>query len=247
MQNITTIALSRLSAQERAIDVAAVNMANTATPGFHAERMVFADWLIRLPGGGQPPGGNVISYTQDRATYRDTRQGPLTHTGNPLDIAIGTPDGYFSVQTPRGVRLTRAGHFELSAGGTIVDGSGNALLDTQGRAIQAAPNDAGFSITGDGTISGDSGRLGRFAVVKPSDPQALRPEGNRLFAADKPTTPVIRPDLVQGAIEDSNVQPITEMTRMMTELRSYQFVTQFVQSEAEREQTTIDKLTQKRA
>jgi flagellar basal-body rod protein FlgF len=246
MQNITTIALSRLAAQERAIEVAAVNMANTATPGFHAERMVFADWLVRQPGGGQPPGGNVISYTQDRATYRDTRQGPLTHTGNPLDIAIGAPDGYFTVQTPAGVRLTRAGHFELSAGGTIVDGSGNALLDTQGRPLQAAPSDSGFTITGDGTLSGDSGRIGRIAVVKPTDAQAMRPEGNRLFVADKPPTPIARPDIVQGAIEDSNVQPITEMTRMMTELRAYQFVSQFVQSEADREQTTIDKLTQKR-
>ncbi len=247
MQNITTIALSRLAAQERVIDVAASNMANTGTPGFHAERMVFADWLVRQPAGSQPPGGQTIAYTQDRATYRDVRQGPMTHTGNPLDIAVGAPEGYFTVQTPRGVRLTRAGHFELSADGTIVDGSGNALLDTQGRPIQAAPNDRNFSITGDGTLSGTSGRLGRIAVVKPADPQALRPEGNRLFAADKPTTPIDRPDIVQGAIEDSNVQPITEMTRMMTDLRSYQFITQLVQSEAERAQGTIDKLTQKRA
>ena len=57
MQNITTIALSRLAAQERVIDVAASNMANTGTPGFHAERMVFADWLLRQPVGSQPPGG----------------------------------------------------------------------------------------------------------------------------------------------------------------------------------------------
>ncbi len=246
MQNITTVALSRLAAQERAIDVAATNMANTATPGFQAERMVFADWLVRQPGGGQPPGGAVISYTQDRATYRDTRPGPLTHTGNPLDLAIGVSDGFFTVQTQRGVRLTRAGHFELSASGTIVDGNGNALLDTQGRPIQAAPTDAGFSITGDGTISGDSGRIGRIAIVRPPDAQSLRPEGNRLFTADKPTTAVDTPAIVQGAIEDSNVQPVTEMTRMMTELRTYQFVSQFVQSESERQQTTIDKLTQKR-
>ena len=247
MQNVTTIALSRLAAQERVIDVAASNMANTGTPGFHAERMVFADWLVRQPAASQPPGGQIIAYTQDRATYRDVRPGPMTQTGNPLDIAVGAPDGYLTVQTAGGVRLTRAGHFELSASGTIVDGSGNALLDTQGQPIQAPLNDSNLSITGDGTLSGASGRIGRIAVVKPTDPQDLRPEGNRLFATAKPTAPVDRPDLVQGAIEDSNVQPVTEMTRMMSDLRTYQFISQLVQSEAERAQATIDKLTQKRA
>ncbi len=246
MQNITTVALSRLAAQERALDVGAANMANAATPGFHAERMVFADWLVKQPGGSQPPGGQVISYAQDRATYRDTRQGPLTHTGNPLDIAVGTPDGYFTVQTPGGTRLTRAGHFELSAGGRIVDGTGNALLDIQGRPIQVAATDTTFTITGDGTLSSESGRIARIAVVQPANQQALRPEGSRLFSTDKPTIPVIKPDIVQGAIEDSNVQPVIEMTRMMTDLRAYQFVSQLVQAESEREQSAIDKLTQKR-
>ena len=246
MQNITTIALSRLAAQERALGVTATNIANTATPGFRAERMVFADWLVRQPAGTEPPGGQTIAYTQDRATYRDDRQGPITHTGNPLDLAIGSPDGYFTVQTPRGVRLTRAGHFELSASGTIVDGGGNALLDTQGRPIQTAPTDTGFTITGDGTLSGENGRLARIAVVKPADIQSLRAEGSRLFATDKPTTPVAKPELIQGAIEDSNVQPITEMTRMMSDLRSYQFIGQLVQEESDRTQSLIDKLTQRR-
>jgi flagellar basal-body rod protein FlgF len=247
MQNITSIALSRLAAQQRSLDVLADNIANAATPGFRGQRMIFADWLVREPAGAEPPGGATIAFTQDRATYRDTRPGPLTHTGNPLDLAIGAPDGFFTVQTPRGVRLTRAGHFELSANGTIVDGDGNALLDTNGRPIRAAPGDTGFSVTGDGTIGSDNGQLGRIAVVRPADPQALRAEGNRLFAAPTPPTPLARPAIVQGAIEDSNVQPIVEMTRMMGDLRSYQFVAQLVQAESDREQAAIDKITQKRS
>ena len=247
MQNITTIALSRLAAQERALDVTASNIANTTTPGFHAERMVFADWLVRQPAGTQPPGGQTITYTQDRATYRDTRPGPMSHTGNPLDIAIGTPDGYFAVQTPRGVRYTRAGHFEISPSGTIVDGSGNALLDTARRPIQVAATDVNLSVTGDGTISSVNGRLGRVGIFKPTDSQNLKAEGSRLFSTDKPLDAVIRPDLVQGAIEESNVQSVLELTRMMTDLRNYQFVGQFVQTEAERQQSAIDKIMQKRS
>ncbi len=230
MQNNITIALSRLAAQERTLDTIASNIANSATPGFQAERMVFADWLVRQPSGSGPPGGQTITYTQDRATYRDQRPGPLTHTGNPLDLAIGDQQGFFSVRTPNGVRLTRSGHFELSAGGTLVDGSGNALLDTQGRPIQLSPTDITLTVTGDGTVSSENGRVARIGVVKPTDPLGLRAEGNRLFSTSKPTQTVPTPNIVQGAIEDSNVQPVMELSRMMTDLRSYQFVGQFVQT-----------------
>ena len=52
-----------------------------------------------------------------------------------------------------------------------------------------------------------------------------------------------QPQVVQGAIESSNVQPITEMTRMMQMEREFQFMTQFVQSEGDRQQSAIDTLT----
>lgn len=246
MQNITSIALSRLVSQDRALDVTATNIANAGTPGFHAGRMVFADWLVRQPPGSQPPGGQTVNYTQDRATYRDNRQGPLTHTSNPLDLAIGDTDAFFTVQTRNGPRLTRAGHFERSPTGTIVNSQGNALLDTAGKPIQVSPTDVTLSITGDGTISSENGRLGRIGVVKPSAPRSLKPEGSQLYATAAPTTPSAAPLLVQGAIEDSNVQPVMELTRMMSDLRAYQFVGQLVQAEADRQQGAIDKLTQKR-
>jgi flagellar basal-body rod protein FlgF len=70
----------------------------------------------------------------------------------------------------------------------------------------------------------------------------LTAEGGTLFRADTPTTAVARPGIVQGAIEESNVQPVLEMTRMMDGLRQFQFVSQFVQAEADRRQSSIDKL-----
>jgi flagellar basal-body rod protein FlgF len=247
MQNITTIALSRLAAQQRAMDVTATNMANAATQGFHAERMVFADWLVRQPAGSEPPGGQTLAYAQDRATYRDARPGPMTRTGNPLDLALGDPDGFFTVQTANGPRLTRAGHYELSSSGTVVDPDGNALLTTQGRPIQVSPADGALSVTGDGTISGQNGQLGRIGVVRPGAPQSLRPEGGRLFATTEPTQPVATPKVTQGMVEASNVQPVLELTRMMNDLRAYEFVGQFVQADSDRQQSAIDKLTQKRS
>ncbi len=133
MQNASTIALSRLVAQQRAMDVTASNLANADTPGFKTGRTLFADWLSRQAGTTAVPGGRVLAYTQDRATYRDQAAGPLTHTANPLDLAITGP-GFFTVQSKAGAMLTRAGRFELQSDGTVADADGNALLDTAGAA-----------------------------------------------------------------------------------------------------------------
>src|SRR5260370_30306106 len=210
LDNISTIALSRMVAPQRALDVTATNIANSATNGYHGERMVSSDWLMNQNAAGQPPGGGVIAYPQDRATYRDARPGPLAHTGTPLALAVGT-EGFFTVQSPRGPRLTRAGHFELSSTGGIVDGEGNALLDASGRPMQVGPADGTLTVTGDGTISSENGRIGRIGVVLPHDPQKLQAEGSRLFSADVPTRPVAAPKVSQGTIEESNVQPTVEL------------------------------------
>ena len=244
MENATTIALSRLMAQQRAIDVTATNIANAATPGFHAERMLFSAWLVRQTAPGQPPGAGALAYTQDRATWRDTTPGPIAHTGNALDLALGT-DGFFTVQTPRGPRLTRDGHFSLNATGAIVDAQNEPLLDSAGKPIQISTADGPLSITADGTISSNNGQIGKIGVVAPTDPQQLKAEGAALFASGSPTAPVATPQVIQGAMEDSNVQPTTELASMMTALREFQFVTQFVQGEADMQQAAIDKITQK--
>jgi flagellar basal-body rod protein FlgF len=70
----------------------------------------------------------------------------------------------------------------------------------------------------------------------------LTAEGNTLFRSGSPTTPVKSPGLVEGSVEDSNVQPVLEVTRMMDGLRQFQFVSQMIQAEADRQQAVIDKL-----
>jgi flagellar basal-body rod protein FlgF len=242
MQNSTTIALSRMVAQQRAIDVTANNIANAATSGFHATRMLFSDWLLREPAQAQPHGSAAEAYTQDRSTYRDTTSGPLTHTGNPLDLAL-SGDGSFTVQTARGPRLTRAGHFELNSTGAIVDAQNQPLLGATGQPIQVATADSAISIAGDGTISSENGQIGKLGVVVPDDPQNLTAEGALLFDVTGPTTQMSAPKIIQGAIEDSNVQPAVELTRMMNDLREFQFASQFIQAESDRQQSAIDKIT----
>ena len=245
MENPSTIALSRLVAQGRALEVTATNIANASTPGFRGERVLFSDWLAREPLRAEPPGGRILEYTQDRATYRDHQPGTLQHTANPLELAIGAATGWFTVQAPQGPRLTRAGHFQLDSQGRIVDEQGEPLLDTQGQPLQVTPADTILTVAGDGTLSSQNGQIGKVGVVEPNDENRMTAEGGRLLNTTSPTQPVARPHIVQGAVEDSNVSEITELNKMMTDLREFQFTTQFLQGESDRQTNAIDKIMKK--
>ncbi len=241
MDITTSLAASRLVAQQRAMDITANNLANANTTGFRSERVQFGDWIDRQRGTASPPGGGTVTYAQDRATYRDTQPGTLTHTANPFDLALPA-DGYFTVNTAAGPRLTRDGRFGRMPDGTLADSHGNAVLDVVGKPIQLAPTDTRITITGDGAVASENGPVGTIGIVKPADPMKLRAEGAANFVAESPTTPVALPGIVQGAVEESNVQPVMELTRMMDNLRQYQFVTQLIQAEGDRQQNSIDKL-----
>jgi flagellar basal-body rod protein FlgF len=241
MDITTSLAASRLVAQQRAMDITANNLANTNTPGFRAERVQFSDWVDRQPSGSTVPGSRTVTYTQDRATWRESQYGTLTHTGNPFDLAL-SGDGYFTVMTKTGPRLTRDGRFGPMPGGMLADGSGNAVLDVAGKPIQLSPRDTRFTIASDGSITSENGPVGKIGIVRPNDPMKMRAEGATNFVSDSTTTPIAQPGIVQGAIEQSNVQPVMEVTRMMNDLREFQFVAQLVQAESDRHQSMIDKL-----
>jgi flagellar basal-body rod protein FlgF len=241
MDIATSIAASRLVAQQRALDVIADNLANANTPGFKAERVQFSDWLSRQSGGATPPGGNPIAFTQDRATWREQQAGTITHTGNPLDLAL-TGQGYFTVNTPAGPRLTRDGRFGMLPNGTLADTAGDPVLDNNGQPIQFAPTDTQITVAADGTVSSENGQIAQVGIVEPTDSMKLTAEGGTRLASGSPTTPVTTPVVEQGAIEESNVQPMLEVTRMMDGERQFEFVTQFVQAESDRQQNSIDKL-----
>ena len=246
MENTTYVALSRLDAQQRAMDVIANNIANANTDGYKAQRVLFSDYLSRQHGVDAPIGGAELAYTQDRATYLDQKDGSLSQTGNPLDLALTGP-GFFTVSTAAGPRLTRSGRFGMLSDGHISDASGNLLLDTTGKPIQLSPSDTNIQVKGDGTISTANGPVGQIGVVTVDDINQLVPEGGKLYRANSGTTPVVRPKVTQGVVESSNVQPITELTRMMQTEKEFQIVSQFIESEGQRQQSAIDKIVQQQS
>lgn len=235
------ILLSRISAMMRSTDVLATNLANVETPGFRANRAIFAAKPEEQRDVRAPPGGGRVAYTQDRATWRDSTTGPLGTTGNPLDVAI-TGDGFFAVDTPRGERFTRAGRFTLGGDGKLQDMEGHAVLNTDSQPITFAPTDARIEILGDGTIRSENGVIGRLRVVRFADQQEMQAEGSRLYATDQQPEVIARPNVVQGSLEGSNVNAVLEMTRLTSNVRAFQMVAQFMETEGRRGSDAVSRI-----
>lgn len=233
MENTTFVALSRLTTLRREMNVIANNLANMNTTGFKGEKMMFVEHLVRSRGGERIL-GDKIAYVRDIATVRDLTEGSMKETGNPLDVAIHG-NGYFAVETADGERYTRSGRFRLDDAGQLVTMDGDAVLSDTGAPFFFSPGDNSIEISRDGTIATDNGVLGRLRVVTFENPYALKAVAGGLYSAgDEQPTDVANPDIVQRMLEQSNVEPIIEMTKMIEVHRAYQGVQKMTDGEHDR-------------
>lgn len=239
METTSFIALSRQMVLRREMDVVANNIANMNTNGFKGEKMMFVEHLIRSK-SDEHVLGEKLSYVRDVATVRDTSPGHLEATGNPLDVAL-SGDGYFAVETDIGERYTRNGRFQLDQTGQLVTQSGDPVLSDTGAPFFFGPTDTEITINNDGTVSTENGALGRLRVVEFENPLALQQESSLLFSADPDNPPedAETPQVNQGMLESSNIQPIIELTRMIEVHRSYDNVKKFIEKEDERQRSMI--------
>jgi len=245
MQNALLIGLSRQVALSRELDVVANNIANLNTFGYKADGSLFEEYLSS---SARTESGGRISYVRDRGLWRDMSMGPIERTGNPLDLAIDG-DAMFAVQTPRGERYTRNGALHLDATGQLVTSEGNPVLGTGGP-IVLQPNDREISISRDGTISVRNGasrndiQRGKLRLVSFARPQALQKDGGSTFKAAPDNAPqeTDKATIQQGAIEQSNVRGVVEMSRMIEITRAYTQVSTMLQQQGDLSQQSIDKL-----
>lgn len=237
MENTSLIALSRQSGLRRQMDVIAHNLANMNTTAFKGEKMMFADELVRSRGGDRSRYEN-LAFVRDVATMRDTTEGPLKKTENPLDVAV-RGDGYFVVDTPDGERFTRNGNFQLDQTGQLVTQAGYAVLSVGGQPFTFAPTDRDISIGRDGSVSTNNGPVGRLRVVRFDNDQTLRMTEGGLYVTDTQPQAVERPDVVQGMLEGSNIEPVQEMANMIEVSRAYDNVKMMIDRENDRIQRAI--------
>lgn len=232
MDNAIYAALTRQSGLMREMQAVANNMANSSTAGFRREGVIFSEHLTALG-----PARETLSMANARGREVDLTHAALTRTGGMLDLALER-DGFFMVETPQGNRLTRAGAFMTSAEGELINADGHRVLD-DGQAPIALPPDARHLGVGpDGTISADGLPIGRIGVFDQPDRAALRHEGGTLFTPGD-AQPLDEPLIRQGFLEDSNVDPVSEIARMIEVQRAYELGQSFLDGEDQRIRAVI--------
>lgn len=218
------VTLTRQSGLMREMQVVAHNIANLSTTGFRREGVIFAEHVARLQDAPS------LSMAHATARHIDLSQASLVQTGAAFDFAIQGP-GFFLIETPEGERLTRAGSFTPNAEGELVNADGHRLLD-QGAAPVFVPPDVGpVALGADGTLAAGGQPLARIGLWRPVDPNDLRHQGGTLFAAAAGVEPAEGATLLQGALEESNVNPVAEIARMIAVQRAYELGQGFLDRE----------------
>ncbi len=232
MANSDLILLSQQTALQRQVEVLANNIANANTTGFKSRQMIFQT------DKQSPEFDQELQFVIDRSTVRDTSNGSLVRTGNDLDFAL-QGDGYFGVRTPQGTQYTRSGSFSLNNNGDVVTQEGYAVLSSDGQALNVPADAVSLQIDVSGRLLTDKGEVGRLQVKNFKDQQKMQETQSGLYQTSEAGQDVPETRVVQGAVEQSNVKPVVEMTRMTEAVRAYQQTSNIMQNEQDRQRNAI--------
>jgi len=245
-------AATGMVAKQVDIDVIAHNLANINTPGFKKARAEFQDLMSQslrvagapADGGGIVPTGAQIGLgTRVAATQRIYSQGDFLQTGNPLDLAI-EGDGFFQVTRPDGsIAYTRDATFKLDADGRIVTSDG--LLLEPNITIPAGATRISVSPTGvvSAVLPGASAptQIGQITLARFSNPAGLESIGRNLLVATGASGEAVVDNagsdglgtIAQGFVENSNVEVVEEMVRMIAAQRAYEAISKAISTSDE--------------
>ncbi|ALG60246.1 flagellar basal-body rod protein FlgG [Citromicrobium bathyomarinum] len=253
-----SIAGTGMLAQQTNVDVISNNIANMNTTGFKRQRAQFQDLLyqqVSRPGASSagpearaPTGIQIGAGVRTGGVYRIAEQGALVQTDNRFDLAIQGL-GYFQVQMPTGeIGYTRDGTFQLSDQGELVTSQG--LVVEPGITIPQGAVDVAVSRTGEVQIkiAGETEMqtVGQIELATFVNEAGLEAKGDNLFlataASGEPT--IAAPgepgfgSVAQGFVEASNVNPVAEITALITAQRAYEMNSRVVKTADEMLGTT---------
>lgn len=202
--------------QERQFELIANHLANVSTAGFK---------------------GDILTFDQTMKAIQvvDHSQGKMRTTGNQLDVAI-SGQGFFKVQTPEGIRYTRAGNFTVDRESLLVTPDGHPVLGVGGPiVIRGTESDISqnISVGEDGTVQVDGDTVGQLSVVDFADIRQLRKTAGTLFVYDGPLGDEMAAQnavVHQGTLEEPNISTAIEMTRMIQSHRLYEAYQKMVHS-----------------
>lgn len=236
MDSTGYIALTRQSGLAREMRIIANNVANMNTSGFRAEQLIFSEYVAAR-------GGDEHSLSMANAGTRRviTKQGPLKQTSGTFDLAIEGP-GFFMIQGPSGEELTRSGHFFVSGASRLVTADGFHVLDEGGSPITVPQEEGPIGVSRDGTMSINGGPFAKIAIVDPINELGLRRVGDTRFAAPDGWDFSENTKVMQGFLEDSNVNALEQMSRMIEVQRAYELGQSLMERENERIKKVVDTL-----
>lgn len=227
-----------MRARQRTLDVMANNIANASTTGFKAERLLYRSLEAAEKETQQGNSSNDTAAISREDELRslakkqvrtvgvvtggmtDFSVGAIKETGRPLDVSLDG-DGFFAVQTPQGERYTRAGSFTLDANGQLVTHDGYLVIGNGGPITLPQGE---ITIGEDGSVAVGNQTIDRLKLVRFNTPNnALLKDGNTLFIATGNEKPQEATNLrvVQGTLETSNINTISEMAAMIQNSREF--------------------------
>jgi flagellar basal-body rod protein FlgG len=247
------IAATGMNAQQTNLDVISNNIANINTTGYKRSRAEFTDLLYQnerpagVPTRGTEnivPEGAQVGLGVRLAAVRNLHiQGALTQTGNSLDVAINGR-GWFQVQGSNSeVFYTRAGAFNKNASGQIVTTDGYVVqpsitIPNNATKVTIDQNGIVYAETGSGAAVTQS-QIGQLTIASFVNEAGLEPAGDNLYresvasgaatlglAGDTGGTGTIQ----QGYLENSNVDPVKEITELITAQRAYEMNSKVIQA-----------------
>ncbi|NLW56592.1 MAG: flagellar basal-body rod protein FlgF [Firmicutes bacterium] len=203
-------------------DAIANNLANINTVGYKKDELIGAAFqevlFLAMKQGEVTPIGTLSLGVESEQNYTQLTPGNLLTTENPLDLAI-IGDGYFLIEGPTGQYLTRNGHFSRNAEGYLVTTEGDYVLGENGP-LRLVGDKIEFG--DDGSIYLDGQFRERLLIVSPVAENLLVKQGDTRFLAPEGWTRLAAPHVNQGVLENSNVNPIEEMTKMIAVTRAYE-------------------------
>ena len=217
METSLYVGLSGQLAMERRLSTIANNVANAGTTGFRAEGVHFSTIVSRTA-------PFVTAFATEGSAHVDPRSGGLITTGNPLDVAI-QGEGFMAIQTPQGTAYTRDGRMQMLSTGDLVSLNGHPILDVSGSPITLDPSGGPAAINRDGTLQQGGRAIGAIGLFEVDLSKGYKRYENSGFVPSSTPLPIedfTRNGVVQGFIEESNVNPILEMTHLIAVQRAFE-------------------------
>ena len=228
MQTGLYVSLSSQIALDRRLTTLADNVANSTTVGFRATEVKFNQVVSDQKVAD-------VAFVSQGNEFISTRSGGITETGGPLDFAL-KGEAWFQVDTPSGPTLTRDGRFTLTDLGELVTLNGYPVLDAGGGPIQIDVSNGPIQLSADGQLN-QNGRpvaaLGLFSADLSGGFVRAGNSGIIPSIAPEPVVDRVDAGVVQGYVEESNVNAIGEMTQLIQVTRAFESIASLMRDSEE--------------